>query len=203
MTINKIKRTALCLSFLTAFSCTDNFEEINTNPEGATTAQLDQDYNSIKSLFKPAFNHLYICETTWQYQIQQSLQADGWSGYMTTPVPFGPKNNHDYVLNGGWNSYAWDDAYVNIISYLYKAEQRSKDKFNQFYAWSLILKVATMQRITDMYGPAVYSKFGKGVATYDSQKEMLLVKKQHLTKLICHCMRGNMQTGLNMPIHCD
>ena len=172
MTINKIKRTALCLSLLTAFSCTDNFEEINTNPEGATSEQLDQDYNSIKSLFKPAFNHLYICETTWQYQIQQSLQADGWSGYMTTPVPFGPQNNHDYVLNGGWNSYAWDDAYGNIISYLYKAEQRSKDKFNQFYAWSLILKVATMQRITDMYGPAVYSKFGKGVATYDSQKEI-------------------------------
>jgi hypothetical protein len=172
MTINKIKRTALCFSLLAAFSCTDNFEEINTNPEGATTEQLDQDYNSIKFLYKPAFNHLYICETTWQYQIQQSLQADGWSGYMTTPVPFGSFNNHDYALNTSWNSYAWDDAYKNIISYLYKAEQGTKGKFDHFYAWALILKAATMQRITDMYGPAVYSKYGADVATYDSQQEI-------------------------------
>ena len=172
MTLNKIKKTAICFSLLAAVGCTDNFEEINTNPTGATTEQLDQDYNTIKSLFKPAFNRMYICDITWQYQLQQSLQADGWSGYMTTPVPFGAFNNHDYALNVGWNSYAWDDAYVNIIAYLYKAEQRSKGKFDQFYAWSLIFKAAAMQRITDMYGPAVYSKFGADVATYDSQQEI-------------------------------
>jgi hypothetical protein len=93
MTINKLKRTAVYLSLFAAISCTDDFQEINTNPEGATTEQLNQDFNNIKGLFKPVFNHMYICETTWQYQIQQSLQADGWSGYMITPVVFGPFNN--------------------------------------------------------------------------------------------------------------
>ena len=173
MISNKIKRTAICFSLLAAFSCTDNFEEINTNPVGATTEQLEQDFNNIKSLFKPTFNRLYICDVTWQYQLQQSLQADGWSGYMTTPVPFGNLNNHDYALNPGWNGYAWDDAYVNIIANLYKVEQRSKGKYDQFYAWSLIMKAATMQRITDMYGPAVFSKYGgEGLATYDSQEQI-------------------------------
>ncbi|WP_413998259.1 RagB/SusD family nutrient uptake outer membrane protein [Flavobacterium sp. W1B] len=172
MTINKIKRTALCFSLLAAFSCTDNFEEINTNPEGATTAQLDQDYNSIKSLFSSTFNNLYVCEPTWKYQTQQSLQADGWSGYMITPNMFGASNNHDYALRTDWNSNAWNITYVDIISYLYKVEQKAKGKFDHFYSWSLILKVAAMQRATDMYGPAVYSKFGQGLATYDSQEEI-------------------------------
>lgn len=172
MIINKIKRSAVCFSLLAAVGCTDNFNEINTNPESATSEQLAQDFNHIKSLIKPAFNRLYISDVTWQYQIQQSLQADGWSGYMTTPVMFGPLNNHDYALNAGWNGYAWDDAYVSIIAYLHKIEQRAKGTSDNYYAWSLILKAATMQRITDMYGPAVYSKYGEEQATYDSQQEV-------------------------------
>lgn len=172
MKINNIKRTIFCFSLLAAVSCTDNFEEINTNPEGATTAQLDQDFNSIKSLYKSTFNNLYMCEFAWQYQTQQSLQADAWSGYMITPTVFGAFNNHDYALNVDWNSNAWDNSYVNSIAYLYKAEQRTKGKYDNFYAWSLIFKVATMQRVTDMYGPAVYSKFGAEEVTYDSQEEI-------------------------------
>lgn len=173
MTLNIIKRTAICFSLLTAISCTDNFDEMNQNPVGATTPDLEQNFNNIKGLIKPAFTRLYISDVTWQYQLQQSLQADGWSGYMTSPNEFGGINNHSYNLNPGWNTYAWDDAYVNIIANLFKVEQRAKGKYDQFYAWSLIIKVATMQRITDMYGPAVYSKFGgEGLATYDSQQQI-------------------------------
>ena len=173
MILNKITRTAICFSLLAAVSCTDNFEELNKNQVGATTADLEQNFNNIKSLIKPAFTRLYVSDVTWQYQLQQSLQADGWSGYMTTPNEFGGINNHNYALNAGWNGYAWDDAYVNIIANLHKVKQRAEGKYDQFYAWSLIIKVATMQRITDMYGPAVYSKFGaEGLATYDSQEEI-------------------------------
>lgn len=173
MTLNILKRTAICFSLLAAFGCTDNFEEINQNPVGATTPDLEQNFNNIKSLIKPAFTRLYISDVTWQYQLQQSLQADGWSGYMTSPNEFGGINNHNYNLNPNWNGYAWDDAYVNIVANLFKVEQRAKGKYDQFYAWSLIIKVATMQRITDMYGPAVYSKFGgEGLATYDSQEQI-------------------------------
>lgn len=172
MILNKIKRTAICFSLLTAISCTENFDEMNQNPVGATVPDLEQNFNNIKGLIKPAFTKLYISDVTWQYQLQQSLQADAWSGYMTTPNEFSGINNHSYALNNSWNSFAWDDAYLNIITNLYKVEQRAKGKYDQFYAWSLIIKVATMQRITDMYGPAVYSKYGTALATYDSQEEI-------------------------------
>ena len=173
MIINKIKRTAFCFSLLAAVSCTDNFEEINTNPVGATTDELIQDFNNIKAPFKPAFNRMFISDVTWQYQLQQSLQADAWSGYMTTPNAFGGVSNHNYLLNAGWNGYAWDDAYTTIIANMYKVEQRAKGKYDNFYAWSLIIRSAAMQRVTDMYGPAVLSSFGsEGAAVYDSQKDI-------------------------------
>ncbi|KIA93535.1 MULTISPECIES: SusD/RagB family nutrient-binding outer membrane lipoprotein [unclassified Flavobacterium] len=174
MISNKIKRTAICLSLLAAFSCTDNFEEINTNPVGASPSDLEQNFNNIKSLFVPSFNRMYISDITWQYQEQQSLQGDAWSGYMITPNPFKYiEINNNYVLNDYFNTRAWDDAYLNIISYLYKVEQRAKGKYDNFYSWSLIIKTVAMARITDMYGPAVYSSYGtEGAALYDSQQEI-------------------------------
>jgi hypothetical protein len=35
-----------------------------------------------------------------------------------------------------------------------------KRKYDQFYALALILKVEGMHRVTDTYGPIIYSKFG-------------------------------------------
>jgi hypothetical protein len=175
MKLNNIKRTAVCVSLLAAISCTDNFDEINTNPNGFTKEELSQDFNHIKSMYAPVFNRLIILDLTWQYQIQQNLQGDLWSGYLTTPNLFGPNNNHDYALNEGWNYYAWDTAYLDGMAKLLKIEEASKGKYDQFYALSLILKVATMHRITDMYGPIAYSKYGKsdgGIVAYDTQKDV-------------------------------
>jgi hypothetical protein len=174
MIINKIKRTAICFSLLTAFSCTDNFEDINTNPNGFTEEELKQDNNDIRSLFAPMFNRFLIVDVTWQYQVQQNLNADMWSGYMTTPIPFGTFNNHDYALNSGWTSTPWDDGYLNLMSNIKKIGEAAKGKSDQFYAWSLIFKVASMQRLTDMYGPVIYSQHGKTTTPieYDSQEQV-------------------------------
>lgn len=174
MISNKIKRTAICFSLLAAFSCTDNFEEINTNPNGFSEEQLMQDNNHIRSLFAPIFNRFLIVDVTWQYQTQQNLNADMWSGYMTTPVVFGGFNNHDYALNSSWTSTPWDDGYLNLMGNIRKIGTAAKGKADQFYAWSLIFKVATMQRLTDMYGPTIYSEYGKTTVPigYDSQEEV-------------------------------
>ncbi|KIA98537.1 RagB/SusD family nutrient uptake outer membrane protein [Flavobacterium sp. KMS] len=174
MISNKIKRTAICFSLLATFSCSDSFEEINTNPNGFSEEQLMQDNNHIRSLFAPIFNRFLIIDVTWQYQTQQNLQGDMWSGYMTTPVIFGAFNNHDYALNSGWTSTAWDDGYLNLMGNIRKIGVASKGTADQFYSWSLILKVASMQRLTDMYGPVVYSEYGKTTVPigYDSQEQV-------------------------------
>jgi hypothetical protein len=171
MILNKIKTTAICASLLLTVGCTDNFNEINSNPTGATDQLLEQDFNNIKALFTPVFNNVLVFNPEF-YQVQQGLQGDVWSGYMATPTPFrGGTNNTTYDLVNGWNGFSWSAGYSSVMANTLKIEQRAKGKYDQFYSLSLILKVEAMHRITDTYGPMVYSKFGTTdtVIEYDSQ----------------------------------
>ena len=172
-TIN-IKMTIISASLFFIMGCTNNFDEINTNPNGFSNTQIQQDFNDIRGQFPSLFNGIYN-NLHWKYQLQQNLNADLWSGFMATPTGFrGGSNNSTYDLVDGWNGFVWDLAYQNAMSSALKVEQRAKGKYNQFYAWSLILKVEAMHRITDVYGPIVYSKYGieDPLVAYDSQAEV-------------------------------
>ncbi|KAF2328565.1 RagB/SusD family nutrient uptake outer membrane protein [Flavobacterium daemonense] len=177
MILNKIKTTAICASLFAAVSCTSDFNDINTNPTGFTNQQLTQDFNDIRSPFTSMFTGIFNT-LHWKYQLQQNLSADIWSGYMATPTPFKglSGDNSNYNLVDGWNTYIWDLPYVDVMANSLKVEQRTKDlqKFPEFYAVSLILKVETVNRLTDVFGPVVYSKFGSTELTvpYDSQQDV-------------------------------
>jgi len=163
----------LCTVFLLN-SCTDRFEDLNNNEYGFTDEQLQQDFNNVRSLFGPMINNVYTYSPAWQTQLQQNLIGDVYSGYMMPPTPFASNiNNMNYALVDGWNGFPWSIAYLNIMSSALKVEQRAKESAPQFYAWSLILKVEAMHRVSDIYGPIVYSAFGTEDSTvpYDSQQE--------------------------------
>ncbi|MBF4493102.1 SusD/RagB family nutrient-binding outer membrane lipoprotein [Flavobacterium sp. JLP] len=171
----KITKVAICMSLLAAVGCTDNFEEINTNQNGITPQLLEQDFNHIKGGFAPMFNNIQVLTPEWVYQLQQGLSCDIWSGYMATPTGFaGGINNTTYSLVDGWNGFIWDYAYQNVMFNAYDIANKSKGKYDQFYALSLILKVEGMHRVTDTFGPIIYSQFGTSGATiaYDSQEEV-------------------------------
>ncbi|MHC0441686.1 RagB/SusD family nutrient uptake outer membrane protein [Flavobacterium sp. 3-210] len=175
MKLNKIAKAAICISLLTAVGCTGDFEEINTNPNGFTPKELEQDFNNIKGGFAPMFNNIQVLTPEWVYQLQQGLSCDIWSGYMATPTGFaGGINNTTYSLVDGWNVFNWDYAYKYVMFNAYDIANKSKGKYDQFYALSLILKVEGMHRVTDTWGPIIYSKFGSPETTipYDSQEEV-------------------------------
>jgi hypothetical protein len=176
MKLNNITKAAVCMSLLATVGCTDNFEEINTNNNGITPELFQQDFNHIKGGFAPIFNNIQTItsQLEWQYQLQQGLNSDIWSGYMATPTPFGGSNNTTYNLNDNWNGFIWSIAYSNVMFNAYNIEQLSKGKYDQFYALALILKVEGMHRITDTFGPIIYSKYGTTDPTieYDSQQEV-------------------------------
>jgi hypothetical protein len=173
MILNKLKTSAICISLLTAVSCTSDFESVNTNQNGASNKDLEQDYNNIKAPFGPMFSNVLVL-TAWPYQYQQNLQADVWSGYMSSGSGFATGNNHTYTFRDDWNVLAWDTAYREVMANALRIEQRAKGKYDQFYSVSLIIKVAGMSRITDIYGPILYSKYGtEGSAwEYDSQESV-------------------------------
>ncbi len=175
--------TVMCVTAFMIISCTDRFEDLNKSEYEFTDEQLEQDFNHVRSLFPPMLNNVYSYDPAWVTQLQQNLIGDVYSGYMMPPTPFASNiNNMNYALVDGWNGFPWSVAYTNIMSSALKVQQRAEESAPQFYAWSLILKVEAMHRVSDIYGPIVYSAFGTedALIPYDSQQE---VYNQFFTEL--------------------
>jgi hypothetical protein len=184
LTMKKIysKRFVVLLTYLVAAAmfitgCTDKFEDFNTDPYGITREQLKEDFNYIGLPLKLMQLSLYVNDPAWNTQLQQNLIADVYSGYMTPPTPFaGNVNNVTYALVAGWNGFPWSDGYDFVMKPAAHVREMSKDQYDDFYAWSLILKVEAMHRVSDIYGPIIYSKFGQtspdGSVAYDSQEDV-------------------------------
>jgi hypothetical protein len=174
MKINKYITVVFGVALLFT-GCTDKFENLNDSENGFTDEQLEQDFNHVRSLFTPMLNNVYSYDPAWVTQLQQNLIGDVYSGYMMPPTPFASNiNNMNYALVDGWNGFPWSVAYGNIMSSALKVQQRAQESAPQFYAWSLILKVEAMHRVSDIYGPIVYSAFGTedALIPYDSQQEV-------------------------------
>ncbi len=161
------------LSILMNSSCTKDFDKINNDPTQITEEQLEIDYNHIGSKFQPIFESIIITSPAWKYQLQQNLNADVFSGYMTNPRPFvSGHNNTTYNLVAGWNNFIWTIPYKNIMNNVSTIEQKSGNDYPVFSAVAKILKVEAMHRISDVFGPIVYTHYGESVTTaeYDSQE---------------------------------
>jgi len=172
-------RNNIFLSSLVAFSlvfwaCSDNLEEIDGNPRNITQEQLEVDFQNVGSLYKPMFENIYQYTPVWSYQLQQNLNADIFSGYMTNPRPFvAGANNSTYNLVSGWNNFIWSVPYSNVMNNARTIENETKEEFPELFAVSQLLKVSAMHRVSDVFGPIVYTEFGASATTseYDSQEE--------------------------------
>jgi len=170
----------LCFIGLIYTSCTDNFKEINTDKSGMTEEHMKIDYNNLRIPLDVVqqgiyFNYDFGKGKNWPYQIMQNLNADMFCGYMHDYKPHnGGSHNSDYNLQDGWNGTNWLYTYSYTLPQLKKSEDSTCVNYPLLYGITKILKVETMHRISDMYGPVVYSCFGKenGEYTPDSQQEV-------------------------------
>ncbi len=181
MKYNSLKRRVLPLGFLAVAgslllgSCTKNFEQFNTDPYGLSNQDLAVDFKLLGTPLQQVQQNIYVVTPAWNTQLQQNLIADIFSNYMGTPTPFaGNQNNSTYSLVAGWNTYPWDDAYGSVMSQIKSVFDNGKN-YPQYIAWARILRVEAMHRVSDIYGPIIYTHYGQvngdGSVTYDSQKD--------------------------------
>jgi hypothetical protein len=165
---------------LMAGSCTKSFESYNKNPYGATNDDLLPDYGLVVGQLKEAQRSIYVYQPAWVTQLQQNLMGDVFSGYMMPPTPFrGNSNNTNYDLVDGWNLFVMSSAYsspeASVMAPLWSVEQITKTGAPDLYAMAKILKVEAMHRVSDIFGPIMYSKYktraDDGGYDYDSQQE--------------------------------
>jgi hypothetical protein len=156
-------------------SCTKKFESYNTDPFGFTNEDLAIDHKLLGTPLQQVEQNIYVVTPAWNTQLQQNLMADIYSNYMGTPTPFsGNINNSTYALVSGWNTYPWDDAYGSVMAQVKSVFDNGK-QFPDYIAWARILRVEAMHRVSDIYGPIIYTHYGQvnadGSVTYDSQKD--------------------------------
>ena len=171
--IHKLLIACLVVIGLVGNSCSD-LEDINDDPRDITQEQLEVDFQHVGSKYQPIFESIYQYSPAWSYQLQQNLNADVYSGYLTNPRPFvAGANNTTYNLVSGWNNFIWSVPYENVMDEAKQIKDLTETDFPAFYGVSLILKVAGMHRVSDVFGPIVYSSFGdlSNAGVYDSQQE--------------------------------
>lgn len=177
--MNKIKyTTALLLGGLLSFSsCTDNFADFNST-DGAYTEDLQKYDNQtnlvpFSTIQKGIIYQTGVDGTDWQYQIIQNLAADMFCGYFHDMNGSFNANNSTYNLNNGWTSAMWVYTYGYVMPSIADAEALNTEKdWPLYHAITKILKVATLHRVSDYYGPILYDGFGTADQKPQSQEEV-------------------------------
>jgi len=142
-----------------------------------TDSLLKIDHQNIGAFFPQMEKSIYYNNSNgnWEFQLQQNLNADIYSGYLMSPSVFNNgKNNTNYYLMDDWNVWPFIIAMQNIMAPWKEVQKLTKTESHDFYGVALILKVAGMHRLTDIYGPIPYSKYGQGGITvaYDRQEDI-------------------------------
>lgn len=172
---------ALLLSGYSLTSCTDKYDEFNVNPHEATNEMMTWDNLLAGASLAQMERNVFIVGTDkgGEYQITEMLEGDIFASYIapiTTWAYTGGGNNDHYRLYHGWYNAPWNDAYTDIMTpwNIIKTGYESAGESNSpALAIATVVKVFGMSRITDMYGPIVYSKFGTGLQVeFDSQEDV-------------------------------
>ncbi|MBK8501401.1 MAG: SusD/RagB family nutrient-binding outer membrane lipoprotein [Saprospiraceae bacterium] len=154
-------------------ACTDNFDELNTNPKSLTVDKLDQGTFGLAAA--PAFYfpvHVGVNDRG-SFQLAHSLFADIYANYMATTAP--NFDSDKFTLVGRWLNGVYVDFYADAAPQIkYVVDFSADNGFAVENAIFKVWKVFAYHRTTDYWGPIPYSQFGNGekVVPFDSQEDI-------------------------------
>lgn len=159
-------------------ACTAHFESFNTNEVGFPDDLKEQEFNKYGMPLRIVqqgiyFNYDWGGGKNWTFQVMQNLGADMFCGYFHDFNPFiEGRGNTTYNMQDGWNGSFWENTYGYILPEIRKSEEMTEESYPSFYGITCILKVELMHRMADLYGPIIYTQFGKKTGSMpDTQAE--------------------------------
>lgn len=151
--------------------CTKRFNDLNTPPDRISADKIDV------ALLGQAFaqaQYQGMFQDRDGFQILQSLYTDQYAQYFAATHPNFPSDQFQEV--GSWTGrYGWDYIYTVPAPQVHFVEQfTEKNEMPLANAIAKVWRVEFFHRITDIWGPIIYSQFGNGqtVVTYDAQKDI-------------------------------
>ena len=174
--MKKIKYlTITALALVVGFgvnSCTDDFEEINTDPLALTADKVD---GSLIGLAFAQTQWNTMNGLHWRFQISQNLFSDLYAQYFATT-----QSNFDsdrYLQVGRWSDLCWSSFYGQAAPNIKFVEDFTMSEGNEDPVGNAVAKiwrVVGYHRITDYYGPVPYFEFGNASldVPYDTQETL-------------------------------
>ncbi|GHU99245.1 hypothetical protein FACS1894159_02980 [Bacteroidia bacterium] len=161
-----------------SWACTDNFATINSN-ETPTEEQAQGNMFNVGQQFTSLQTNIIICSSTNAYQFNESLACQPYARYLTiTKDDWNIQNFCVFNAPINWLNSLFNDQMINMYPAWFELKKlNDKGELAPFaWAWAEILRVAAVQRTTDMYGPLPYSKIKEGTGAlyvaYDSQADV-------------------------------
>lgn len=157
MKLNKIlKYTAVsALTLATGVmtvGCTDNFEELNTDPY-----ELNPDALPFSAQFQEPMSYVYAPQQNL-FQYCFSLNIDLFSGYFMTPHNFNGSGNVDYALNRGFCGGMYENVYLHIFNNTRRLITSCEEQgFVDYAGMMRVIQAYAVQMLTDVYGPVSYT----------------------------------------------
>lgn len=199
----------LCAVFLLA-GCTGNFSEINWPNGGLTEEELNRDNNLHGSMIPAMEMKIVPQDDNGAFQHCESLLGDvcgrmlmsnaggasnqKWSGDFSRFTYDGPQ----WLDNPFSSTLSFYTNYVNVVQFT------EKNRENIIYALARIIRVATMHRLADMYGPIPYSKIDPDnldlYIPYDDDDEVYLTMLEELDEAIedlNYCITNSLTTDIH------
>lgn len=178
--IKKIWMAPLMLSLLALAGCTKDFEKFNTDNTGVTGEQLIPDYNNIGGFF-PEMQYAIVPNDPSGRNSRQGMLGEyhvncGFAGYLTECYPEeAPSTSYSFA---GWHSFGvFFVGYNSVMApFNHLRNEGVSSSSPHFWAVALTLLAAEMHKVTDVYGPVPFSKYGMGGTSvaYDSQQSIYM-----------------------------
>ncbi len=158
------------LLLLVLGACTDNFEDINTNPQAFNS--IDPGVQLTKIQLDLSGNR----EEIWRYELGicspmvQYFAGSWWCQH---------GGQYNVIEKGHWFTL-WEEMYPREIKNLVDIIERTEgvEKYNNTHAAARILKVYIFSKLTDLYGDIPYFDAAKGSTDgifqprYDKQEDI-------------------------------
>lgn len=163
----------LALLIIIIAGCTANYEEYNTNPYNVTKEQMEADgYNVSAALV--GLQGWVLPTSVNTFQFTDCLLGGSYGGYLAdSNSGFNAGKFSTYNPQLTWNKVPFNDIIPKIFTNLTQVKAVTDQPVP--LAIALVIKVASIVRITDIYGPIPYSKVGDDgslTAPYDSQEDV-------------------------------
>ena len=165
---------AACVAMLLV-ACTGNFEDYNTDPynptlkDGATSLTPTAQIGGLLETMLFQMHHHQENDS----QMIDQMVGDQYGGYLVTPTMWQGTNFSTYNQSEGWSQIPFNTPFEKFYANWHKIKDITGGE-GFIFAWANVIRVATMLRVTDTYGPIPYSKMGFGQfnVAYDKEEDV-------------------------------